>query len=187
MGQDLHDLIAAFARFGATDDGGVCRLTGTAEDKAVRDLFAAEIGKRGLKLDIDGIGNMFATAMLNHAASDAVLVGSHLDSQPTGGRYDGVYGVLAGLLAAEAIMVRARSAYRSTKGSRRDPWAAPAAPAAPAAWAAPSGITVSTSSRALRATRPTVLGWDEPTPAGATLQGCRTGGPAGARPPGGGA
>ena len=107
MGQDLHDLIAAFARFGATDDGGVCRLTGTAEDKAVRDLFAAEIGKRGLKLDIDGIGNMFATAMLNHASSDAVLVGSHLDSQPTGGRYDGVYGVLAGLLAAETIMVRA--------------------------------------------------------------------------------
>ena len=107
MGQDLHDLIAAFARFGATDDGGVCRLTGTAEDKAVRDLFAAEIGKRGLKLDIDGIGNMFATAMLDHASSDAVLVGSHLDSQPTGGRYDGVYGVLAGLLAAGAIMVRA--------------------------------------------------------------------------------
>jgi len=107
LGQDLHDLIAAFARFGATDDGGVCRLTGTAEDKAVRDLFAAEIGKRGLKLDIDGIGNMFATAMLNHASSDAVLVGSHLDSQPTGGRYDGVYGVLAGLLAAETIMVRA--------------------------------------------------------------------------------
>ena len=117
MGQDLHDLIAAFARFGATDDGGVCRLTGTAEDKAVRDLFAAEIGKRGLKLDIDGIGNMFATAMLNHASSDAVLVGSHLDSQPTGGRYDGVYGVLAGLLAAETIMVRAAA---ETGAARRN-------------------------------------------------------------------
>ncbi|MGZ5871420.1 MAG: M20 family metallo-hydrolase [Bradyrhizobium sp.] len=105
--QDLHDLIAAFARFGATDDGGVCRLTGTAEDKAARDLFAAETGRRGLRLDIDGIGNMFATAMLDQASSDAVLVGSHLDSQPTGGRYDGVYGVLAGLLAAEAIVARA--------------------------------------------------------------------------------
>jgi len=105
--QDLHDLIAAFARFGATDDGGVCRLSGTAEDKAARDLFAAEIGGRGLKLEIDGIGNMFATAMLDQASGDAVLVGSHLDSQPTGGRYDGVYGVLAGLLAAEAIVARA--------------------------------------------------------------------------------
>jgi beta-ureidopropionase / N-carbamoyl-L-amino-acid hydrolase len=104
---DLHDLIAAFARFGATDDGGVCRLTGTAEDKAARDLFAGEIGRRGLRLDVDGIGNMFATAMLTQASRDAVLVGSHLDSQPTGGRYDGVYGVLAGLLAAEAIVARA--------------------------------------------------------------------------------
>src|SRR5229473_7840166 len=100
-------MIATFARFGATDDGGVCRLTGTAEDKAARDLFAGEIGGRGLRLDIDGIGNMFATAMLNQASGDAVLVGSHLDSQPTGGRYDGVYGVLAGLLAAEAIVARA--------------------------------------------------------------------------------
>jgi N-carbamoyl-L-amino-acid hydrolase len=105
--QDLHHLIAAFARFGATDDGGVCRLTGTPEDKAARDLFAAEIGNRGLKLEIDGIGNMFATAMLNQASPDAVLVGSHLDSQPTGGRYDGVYGVVAGLLAAETIVARA--------------------------------------------------------------------------------
>lgn len=107
MRQDLHHLIAAFARFGATDDGGVCRLTGTPEDKAARDLFAAEIGNRGLKLEIDGIGNMFATAMLNQASPDAVLVGSHLDSQPTGGRYDGVYGVVAGLLAAETIVARA--------------------------------------------------------------------------------
>jgi len=107
--QHLHDLIAAFARLGATDDGGVCRLTGTAEDKAARDLFSDEIGRRGLKLDIDGIGNMFATAMLDPASHDAVLVGSHLDSQPTGGRYDGVYGVLAALLAAEAIVARAAS------------------------------------------------------------------------------
>ena len=107
MSQHLHDLIAAFARLGATDDGGVCRLTGTLEDKAARDLFAAEISSRGLDLAIDGIGNMFATAMLNPASQAAVLVGSHLDSQPTGGRYDGVYGVLAGLCAAEALVARA--------------------------------------------------------------------------------
>ena len=104
---DLHDLIAAFARFGATDGGGVCRLTGTSEDKAARDRFASEVRKRGLALDIDGIGNMFATATLHAGSQDCILVGSHLDSQPTGGRYDGVYGVLAGLLAAEAIVARA--------------------------------------------------------------------------------
>jgi hypothetical protein len=72
--QNLHDLIAAFARFGATDNGGVCRLTGTLEDKAARDLFAAEIGRSGLKLEIDGIGNMFATAMLNPVSREALQI-----------------------------------------------------------------------------------------------------------------
>jgi len=105
--QDLHDLIAAFAQFGATADGGVCRLTATAEDKAARDLFAAESRRRGLTLDVDGIGNMFGTALLAPDSTEAVLVGSHLDSQPTGGRYDGAYGVLAGLCAAQAILARA--------------------------------------------------------------------------------
>jgi len=105
--QQLHDLIATFAGFGATDNGGVCRLTGTPEDKAARDRFATEVASRGLKLDIDAIGNMFGTATLAADSSDAVLVGSHLDSQPTGGRYDGVYGVLAGLLAVETIAARA--------------------------------------------------------------------------------
>jgi N-carbamoyl-L-amino-acid hydrolase len=103
----LHDLIAAFARFGATEDGGVRRLTGSPQDKAARDRLSQEIMKRGLKPTIDPIGNMFGLARLAPASRDAVLVGSHLDSQPTGGRFDGAYGVIAGLLAAETLMVRA--------------------------------------------------------------------------------
>jgi beta-ureidopropionase / N-carbamoyl-L-amino-acid hydrolase len=106
MQKDLQDLLADFAVFGATEDGGVCRLTGTVEDKAARDRFTAEIRARGFRLDIDGIGNMFATAMLAPEAGEAVIVGSHLDSQPTGGRFDGTYGVLAGLLAMETIARR---------------------------------------------------------------------------------
>lgn len=107
MGQHLHDLLTAFATYGATDNGGVCRLTGTPEDKAARDRFAIELAQRGLRLEIDAIGNMFGTALLAPDSPDVVLVGSHLDSQPTGGRYDGVYGVLAGLLAVETIAARA--------------------------------------------------------------------------------
>lgn len=103
---ELDDLIARFAEFGATDDGGVCRLTGTAQDKAARDLFLCEIGSRGLVPRIDAIGNMFGVAMVAPASRDVVLTGSHLDSQPTGGRYDGAYGVLAGLLAVEAVRER---------------------------------------------------------------------------------
>jgi N-carbamoyl-L-amino-acid hydrolase len=102
----LHDLIARFAAIGATDDGGVCRLSATALDKQARDFFLREIGNRGLVPRIDAIGNMFGVAILDPAVDDVVITGSHLDSQPTGGRYDGAYGVLAGLLAVEAIRER---------------------------------------------------------------------------------
>lgn len=104
---ELHDLIAAFATVGATDDGGVCRLTGTSLDKEARDLFLRQIGQRGLLPRIDAIGNMFGVAVLAPASDEVVIAGSHLDSQPTGGRYDGVYGVLAGLLAVAAVRNRA--------------------------------------------------------------------------------
>ncbi|MFB6464506.1 allantoate amidohydrolase [Bradyrhizobium tunisiense] len=102
----LHDLIASFSAIGATDGGGVCRLAATALDKQARDLFLREIGNRGLVPRIDAIGNMFGVAILDPALDDVVITGSHLDSQPTGGRYDGAYGVLAGLLAVEAVRER---------------------------------------------------------------------------------
>ncbi|HEX9210109.1 MAG TPA: allantoate amidohydrolase [Bradyrhizobium sp.] len=102
----LHDLIASFAAIGATDDGGVCRLSATALDKQARDLFLREIGNRGLVPKVDAIGNMFGVAILAPASDDVLITGSHLDSQPTGGRYDGAYGVLAGLLAVEAVRER---------------------------------------------------------------------------------
>jgi N-carbamoyl-L-amino-acid hydrolase len=103
----LHDLIAAFASIGAIADGGVCRLTATPADKAARDLFLREIKDRGLDSRIDAIGNMFGIAVLAPASRDTVIVGSHLDTQPTGGRFDGAYGVLAGLLATKAVLDRA--------------------------------------------------------------------------------
>jgi N-carbamoyl-L-amino-acid hydrolase len=103
---ELHDLITSFAAIGATDDGGVCRLSATAPDKQARDLFLREIGNRGLVPRIDAIGNMFGVAVLDPGSDDVVITGSHLDSQPTGGRYDGAYGVLAGLLAVEAVRER---------------------------------------------------------------------------------
>jgi beta-ureidopropionase / N-carbamoyl-L-amino-acid hydrolase len=104
---ELHDLIATFAAIGSTGDGGVCRLAATSLDKDARDLFLREIGDRGLLPRIDTIGNMFGVAVLEPASKDVVITGSHLDSQPTGGRYDGAYGVLAGLLAVQAVRDRA--------------------------------------------------------------------------------
>ncbi|MCC8935121.1 Putative hydrolase/MSMEI_3903 [Bradyrhizobium ivorense] len=105
----LHDFIARFARIGATDDGGVCRLAGTALDKEARDLFLREIVDRGLVPRIDAIGNLFGVAMLAPGSTEIVMTGSHLDSQPTGGRYDGAFGVLAGILAVAAVRERCRA------------------------------------------------------------------------------
>jgi N-carbamoyl-L-amino-acid hydrolase len=107
MPQTLHDLLAAFARYGGVGNGGVCRLAATSEDKAARDRLRREMMARGLPPTIDPIGNMFGVAWLAPASREAVLVGSHLDSQITGGRFDGVYGVLAGLLAVAAVRDRA--------------------------------------------------------------------------------
>ncbi len=104
---ELNDLLATFAAIGSTGDGGVCRLTGTVEDKAARDLFRREIEARGLRAHVDPVGNMFGVASLAPETDEVALVGSHLDSQPTGGRFDGVYGVLAGLLAVQAVRERA--------------------------------------------------------------------------------
>ena len=104
---ELHDLIATFAAIGATEDGGVCRLAATPLDRAARDLFLREIGNRQLVPRIDPIGNMFGVALLEPASDEVVIVGSHLDSQPTGGRFDGAYGVLAGLRAVQALRDRA--------------------------------------------------------------------------------
>ena len=78
---ELHDLIAVFAAIGATEDGGVCRLTATPSDKAARDLFLRELGNRGLLPRIDPIGNMFGVAVLAPSSKDVVIAGSHLDSQ----------------------------------------------------------------------------------------------------------
>ena len=103
MPDDLLELLNRFSKFGATPRGGVRRLAASVEDGLARDAFAAEAEKLGARMHTDPIGNMFATFFTAPEAETTVLVGSHLDSQPTGGRFDGTLGVLAGLVAASSI------------------------------------------------------------------------------------
>jgi N-carbamoyl-L-amino-acid hydrolase len=91
--QSLMDM----ARIGVTPKGGVCRLALTDLDRQGRDLFAQWAKSVGCTVEIDRVGNMFARRPGKRADLPAVMTGSHLDTQPTGGRFDGVYGVLAGL------------------------------------------------------------------------------------------
>ena len=85
------------ARFGATAHGGVHRLALGEPDLAARAAFASLCQQAGLALRTDIHGNMFARREGQNPALPPVLFGSHLDSQPNGGRYDGALGVMAGL------------------------------------------------------------------------------------------
>jgi N-carbamoyl-L-amino-acid hydrolase len=96
-GQRLWSSLMEMARIGATEKGGVCRLALTDIDKAGRDLFVSWCEHAGLRVSVDPMGNIFARRPGSNDELLPVGTGSHLDSQPTGGRFDGVYGVLAGL------------------------------------------------------------------------------------------
>ncbi len=92
-------------RIGATPAGGVHRLSGTPEDRLLREWFRSRAEDQGFEVRVDGIGNMFACREFTPGAP-YVLVGSHLDSQPLAGRFDGAYGVLAALHAARRVLSR---------------------------------------------------------------------------------
>ncbi len=93
----LWDSLMDMARFGATPKGGVRRLTLTDIDRQGREHFRAQCEAAGLTVRVDEIGNMFARRPGRDPARLPVLMGSHLDSQPSGGKFDGALGVIAGL------------------------------------------------------------------------------------------
>ncbi|MEF8800827.1 MAG: Zn-dependent hydrolase [Halolamina sp.] len=86
-----------YSRIGATANGGLHRLTLTEADKRARDTFVDDLEALGLDVRIDRIGNIFGRRDGTDPTADPVLIGSHLDSQPYGGRFDGQLGVLASL------------------------------------------------------------------------------------------
>lgn len=90
---------ATMSEFGATPAGGVDRQAAGEADIAQRRWFAELLTAHGLRVQYDRIGNQFGLLDLNPGAP-YVMVGSHMDSQPTAGRYDGAYGVLAAAHAA---------------------------------------------------------------------------------------
>lgn len=96
-GARLWDSLMALARIGATDKGGVRRLALTDEDRAGRDLVTGWCREAGLTVTIDRIGNIFARRDGTDPVRAPVMSGSHIDTQPSGGRFDGNYGVLAAL------------------------------------------------------------------------------------------
>jgi len=96
-GERLWDSLMELAKIGATPKGGVCRLTLTDLDKRGRDLVTRWAREAGMTVTIDKIGNGFMRRAGRNNALPPIMTGSHIDTQPTGGKFDGNYGVLAGL------------------------------------------------------------------------------------------
>lgn len=91
------------AEIGATVPGGVNRQALTAEEASARARLATWARARGHAVSSDAIGNLFVRRAGTEAGARPILTGSHIDTQPTGGRFDGIYGVLAGFEVLEAL------------------------------------------------------------------------------------
>lgn len=124
----LWDRHMVMARYGATAAGGVNRQALSAEDVAAQRQLIEWGTALGLSASTDAAGNLFLR-LAGTEAIPSVMTGSHMDSQPTGGRFDGIYGVLAGLEAVQALIeagIRPRRsieivAWMNEEGSRFAP------------------------------------------------------------------
>ena len=96
-GERLWRSLMELAAIGATRRGGVCRLALTDRDRQGRDLVTGWAREAGLTVTVDQIGNVFMRRAGTDPSLPPVVTGSHIDTQPTGGKFDGNYGVLAGL------------------------------------------------------------------------------------------
>src|SRR6202158_4956147 len=96
-GERLWASLMELAQIGATAKGGVCRLAASDLDGEARRLFIRWCEEAGCTVTVDRIGNIFARRPGRNPDRPPVMAGSHLDTQPTGGRFDGAYGVMAGL------------------------------------------------------------------------------------------
>ena len=126
----LIERLATFNRIGALPGGGNCRLALSDEDRGGRDLLVRWMGELGLAVTVDAIGNIIGVRPGREEIAP-VMFGSHVDTVGTGGRYDGLYGVLAGLEICEALGDAATTtrrplalvAFTNEEGSRFAPYA----------------------------------------------------------------
>ncbi|NTG45107.1 Zn-dependent hydrolase [Agrobacterium sp. 13-626] len=102
-GERLLRHLSEFAEIGKTKAGGVNRQALSSEDRAARHLLADLSAARGFKIFQDAIANLFIRREGRNPALPPMLIGSHLDSQPTGGRFDGALGTLAAFEVLEAL------------------------------------------------------------------------------------
>ena len=101
--QRLWDALMELAKIGATDKGGVRRLALTELDGQARNLFMRWCKEAGCSVKVDAVGNIFARRAGRNDALPPIVTGSHIDTQPSGGKFDGNYGVLSGLEVVRSL------------------------------------------------------------------------------------
>ena len=117
----LWNSIHELAEIGPGVAGGSNRQTLTDDDKKGRELFRRWCEGAGMSMGLDQMGTMFARREGTDPSLDPVFVGSHLDTQPTGGRYDGVLGVLSGLEVIRTLNDLGKLVNRVPQTVRVDP------------------------------------------------------------------
>ena len=100
------------AEIGGTEKGGVCRIALTDLDRQGRDLFVRWAKEAGATIKVDQLGNIFARRAGSDPSLPPVAIGSHLDTQICGGRYDGILGVLCGLEVVRTLNDRGLTTRR---------------------------------------------------------------------------
>jgi len=99
----LRNSLEEMATIGATPNGGVQRLALSDEDKGARDLFVKWLKELDMGITIDDMGNIFGNRPGRNDSLSPVMSGSHIDSQPKGGRFDGILGVMGTLEALRTL------------------------------------------------------------------------------------
>jgi beta-ureidopropionase / N-carbamoyl-L-amino-acid hydrolase len=108
----LHTMMNELSTFGGGTDGSMNRLTLSKTDGAARDWLGRWFASHGLAQQVDAIGNQFGTLALSGANAPVIMVGSHIDSQPNGGRFDGAFGVVSACEAVLAVSERLKAEGR---------------------------------------------------------------------------
>lgn len=105
-----QNLVSTLTVRRASIDTGMARLALDDTDKQVRDWFMSQAKSLGCETFYDKMGNLFAIRAGRNKNAAPIMMGSHLDTQPTGGRYDGILGVISGL---EVLRVLAQNNYET--------------------------------------------------------------------------
>ena len=113
----LHTLLKNYSKIGNNENNGIDRVALTREDKKGRDYFIELLKANNFEIKIDSIGNIFGLMNFNDNNNNYILSGSHIDSQPNGGNYDGIFGVLNAFVAIKEISEIVKKRNLKTKSN----------------------------------------------------------------------